>query len=175
MPKFLPSLLFGLVSLSAAAVAADDSRPKTLRAVIDCRSNADNAARLACFDKTVAQLDVATNAREVIVVDQTEVRKARKGLFGVAIPDLGLFRSSNKADEQGEGFTFIESTIKSAFQRRDGKWVIMIEDGAQWLQIDSEDVQTPRPKQPIRIRRAAMGTYLANINKQTAIRVKREN
>ena len=55
------------------------------------------------------------------------------------------------------------------------KSVIIIEDGAKWVQIDTNAVRTPKSGMPIRIRRATMGSYFANIAGRPAIRMRREN
>ena len=91
-------------------------------------------------------------------------------LFGLALPDLGLFGDDNEE----EGVSEIQSTVHSATQNALGKWIIRLEDGARWIQIDSRELaRDPRPGLPVRIRRAAMGSYLANVDNQIAIRVRR--
>ena len=70
--------------------------------------------------------------------------------------------------------TQIESTIRGLRQDPYGKYTFTLEDGARWVQIDTREMRaTPRLGQPIRIRRAMMGSYLANVNDQIAIRVRR--
>jgi hypothetical protein len=103
--------------------------------------------------------------------------KARKGLFGLTLPDLGLFggKDAEEKDPDQEGISKIESTIRSAGQNAEGNWVITLEDGAKWVQTEAKSIRTPKPGQPIRIRKAALGSFFANIDGQTAIRMKRQN
>lgn len=159
--------------------AADAPKPRTplLAKLVECRSITDDTGRLACYDLQVKQLDQAERAEEVVVVDRTQIRKARRSLFGLTLPDLSIFgdRDDRGAPEE-EGVSKLESTIKSAAQNGNGRWVLTLEDGARWVQVDTRTVpRSPRPGMPIIIRKAAMGSFLANIDKQIAIRVDRFN
>lgn len=167
-----------LLIAAAPAVAADPvaaKRPEVFEKLVACRAIADTAARLACYDAQVARLDEAESRKEVVVVDRAEVKKARKGLFGLTLPDLGGLFGGGDNDKEAEALSEIESTIKSAALNKAGKWVLFIEDGARWVQTDTAVIRTPKPGMKIRIRRAAMGSFFANINDRTAIRVQREN
>ncbi|MES3099800.1 hypothetical protein [Sphingomonas faeni] len=161
------------------AFAADRAKPRApiFAELIECRSIAADAGRLACYDRQVKQLDQAEQSQDVVVVDRTQIRKARRSLFGLALPDLSIF---GDRDERGapdeEGVSKLESTIKLARQNANGRWMLTLEDGARWIQVDTRTVgRSPRPGMPIVIRKAAMGSFLANIDKQIAIRVDRFN
>ena len=52
---------------------------------------ADNAERLACFDKAVGTIVAASDSDDLRIVDREEVRETRRKLFGFALPDLGIF------------------------------------------------------------------------------------
>ena len=167
-----------LISLGAAAASAQRpraarERPEVLSRVVQCRTIASAEERLACFDREVAAMDAAASSGELVAMDRQQVRRTRRSLFGVAVPDLGIFGDDNEDDEEASR---IESTVRSASMNADGKWIVTIEDGARWMQIDTRGLNfPPRAGQPIRIRRAALGSYLANINNQVAIRVRRIN
>lgn len=157
-----------LVATSASATA-QDSKSEVLESVTHCRTISENNERLACFDKTVDALEHARKSNELTVISREDVRKARKSLFGLALPEIRLFDN-----DQGEQISEVNSTLRSATQRGDGKWAFVLDDGARWTQIDERTlIATPKVGQTIRIRRAAMGSYLANINKQVAVRVRR--
>jgi hypothetical protein len=166
-----------ILSLAAGASAQrprpGEERPEVLSRVVQCRSIASAEQRLACFDREVAAMDAAQSSGELVAMDRQQVRRTRRSLFGLAIPDLGVFGDDNEDEEQESR---IESTVRSATQNNLGKWIITIEDGARWIQIDSRGLNfPPRPGQPIRIRRASLGSYFANVNNQTAIRMRRIN
>lgn len=146
-----------------------------------CRQLTVAADRLACFDRESERLDTAERSRDVVIVDREQVRAARRSLFGLTLPSLALFggdRPATTADGRTEALESdqVETTIQAASQMATGRWVIVLADGARWVQTDERRLSAdPRPGQPIRIRRAAMGSFLANVNRQIAIRVRREN
>lgn len=112
----------------------------------------------------------AQQSGDLVAMDRQQVRKTRRSLFGLALPDLGVFGDSESED----GNSTIETTIKSVRETPDSKWIFDLAEGGRWVQLDTRNfIVDPAPGQPIRIRRAAMGSYLANVNKQVAIRVRR--
>lgn len=161
-------LFVSLAALPAAAASAQerDAAPAVFTNVTACQSVRPDAARLACFDAAVAALVQAQTAREVVVVDREEVRRTGRTLFGLRLPSLGrLF------GEEGENE--IQSTIAAAEQGPGGLWTLQLEDGAVWAQTEGRMRPRPRAGLPIRIRRGALGSYLANIQGQPAVRVVR--
>ena len=171
---------FFVAALALAAIAApaaaqrgkqEQIRPQTLTRVVDCRKIGGDAERLACFDREVAALDAAEANKDLVVVDREQLRKTRRTLFGLTLPNLSVFGDDN---DDEEGVQRIDTTIKRLTQTPYGKWVFTLQDGAVWEQIDSRDLAAdPRVGHNIKIRRAAMGSYLANVKDQIAIRVRR--
>lgn len=148
-------------------------RAAQLQALIDCRSINEAATRLTCYDNQVAALELAERQGEVAVFDKTRIRAARRTLFGLTLPSFDIFGSK---DGDEDGVVRLESTLKQATQNADGRWQFVLDDGARWVQVDKRALPvTPRPGHSIAIRRAALGSYLANVNKQIAIRVQRVN
>lgn len=166
-------LVSGVAAPPLAAREVETPKPQLFQKMVDCRRIPDSAARLACYDEQVAKFEDATAKREVVVVDKEEMRKTRKGLFGFSLPKLGIFGGGDGDPE--EDLNSIDATIASASQTYYKKWRITLEDGAKWVQIDSDEIRAPKPGQKVSIRRATMGTYFANVNGQRAIRMKREN
>lgn len=170
-------LLFGSLFLAflsgGTAVSASEQRPRPAQFVklVDCRSITDSTARLACYDREVAAIEQAERDQEIVLFDKEQVKSARRTLFGLTLPTFDIFKN---AEGTGEGFTNIEAKIKQVNRNAIGKWIFTLDDGAQWVQIDSRElVSDPRPEQTIAIRRASMGSFLANVNGQIAIRVRR--
>ena len=164
---------FAFAAPTAAAQAQQPpaERPAALSRVVQCRSIASTEERLACYDREVAAMDAAEASRELVVMDRQQIRRTRRSLFGLSLPNLGIFGDDNEDEEEASR---IESTVASASQNGAGKWVIELADGARWVQSDSRNLSIePRRGHSVRIRRAAMGSYLANVNGQTAIRVRR--
>lgn len=171
-PQFAFAAAAALFAAPASAQQPAAQRPQVLTRVLDCRSIQAAAERLACFDREVAAMQAAEASRELVVVDRQQLRRARRSVFGLVLPDLELFSGG---DDEDEGVSQIESTISRLSRNPYGKYTFILPDGARWIQIDSRELGLePRVGQPIRIRRAAGGSYLANVNQQVAIRVRRE-
>src|SRR3546814_11985400 len=98
--------------LPAAAQEKDPPRSAALKKLVDCRSIGDAAERLACFDREVAAVDSAEAANKLVVVDREQIRKTRRTLLGLALPDLGIFGGGDDEGEE-EGASRHKSTIKS--------------------------------------------------------------
>ena len=164
--------LAGVPFSLASAKDAPASPPQAFTKLVACKAIADRDARLDCFDKATAALEQAIVSRDVVVTDKAQMKEARRGLFGFALPKLSLFGGDDAAEDASE----IEATIKRATKMgRNGPWVIILEDGAKWVQIDGDIFPDPKPGQKIRIRKASLGSYFANVNGQRAVRMKREN
>ena len=155
--------------------ASAEAAPSLFDAVVACRAIAEPSERLACFDRSVPALDEARRGRQIVVMDREEVREARRGLFGLLLPAGRIFGGGDDDSSTGENIDRIETTIDRANRGADGKWIFVLADGARWQQIDVRRINDPRQGTTIAIRRAAMGSFLANVGGQTAIRVRRVN
>lgn len=166
-----------ILATSSAAIAAKDPppRPAVFQKLVDCRAIADDPARLACYDAQVVKLDEAERASDVVVVDRAEIKKARKGLFGLSLPDLGGIFGGKKGGAPEPELTEIESTVKSAAIGGGGKLIVIIADGARWVQTDSKAMRVPKAGVPVKIRKAAMGSFFMNIDDRPGIKVVRQN
>lgn len=171
-------LLLAATSIGVGPVAADKgdqlikARPPVFEELVNCRSIADPTARLACYDAKVTAMDEAEKKDELVLADKAAMKEARKGLFGFSIPKLRIFGDGGKEEENFE----LVAKIDSAYQQSYNKWTIVLEDGARWVQIDTQVVRKdPAKGMEVKIREAAMGSYFANIDGQRAIRMKRVN
>lgn len=175
----------GLTTIATAAQAADKPPappPAVVQKLLECRSITDTAQRLACLDSGVAALADAVEKRDVVVADREQVKKARRSLFGIALPSFNLF-GGGKDDDAGKDDTDelgalkeIEATLKGARQGPGRNWRFVLDDGSVWVQTDGRVMpRDPRAGMPIRIRRAAVGSFLANVDGQIAVRVRRLN
>lgn len=148
------------------------SRPPVFEELVNCRTIADPAARLGCYDTKVTAMDEAEKKDELVLADRAAMKEARRGLFGFSIPKLKIFGNDGKEEEKFE----LTAKIDSAYQANYGKWTIILEDGARWVQIDTQVAhKSPARGMEIKIREAAMGSYFANIAGQRAIRMRRVN
>ena len=175
-----PLLIAAVVAASAGAVpaaaqqqaATPQARPQAFEALVRCRSIADATARLQCFDAAAANLQQAAERRDVVVVDRQQIRESRRRLFGLPLPRLGIF-GDDEGDE--DEVRSIESTVASARQGAYGRWIVRLQDGSTWAQTDNHTLaSSPRPGQPVRVERGALGSYRMRVNNQPAVRVQRQ-
>lgn len=169
------SLLTSLAAASAAATLsaqtpAPQERPETLSQLLSCRTVIDSAARLACFDAAAGTLETAERAGELVVFDRARAAEARRQLFGFSVTMPSLFRGETASEIDS-----VESTLQSASRNSEGRWVFRLADGAAWRQIDSESVRFANESgQPVRVRKAAMGSFLLTVGDSRAVRVRRQ-
>lgn len=172
-PLFVAALLAAFPTAPALAQEPAESlqRPEAFEALVRCRTIADAAARLSCFDAAAAAMEQAAERRDLVVVDRQQIRESRRRLFGLPLPRLGIFGDGN--DE--EQVSSIDSTVASARQAGFGRWVVRLEDGSTWAQTDNEQLAArPRNGQRVRVERGALGSYRMRVNNQPAIRVQRQ-
>lgn len=131
----------GLIAITAAALAfpvaaADQATPAVVGAVYQCRSVADNAARLACFDAAAAELEKAQTARTLVFGDEN---------------DFPHFEGAE-----------LKSTIGEVHPNKAGRYVFTLADGSRWLQTDkTEAIFPPKAGDTIVLRRGLVGNYRA--------------
>jgi len=165
-----------LVALCASAAQAQQpvaqARPELLTRLIDCRSVADGGQRLACYDAAASAFDSAEKQGDVVVVDREQVSVARRQLFGFQLPSMPDILQRGA---QPDALDSIETTLTRAGQYGDGKWTFSLADGSTWRQIDSEPVRFQnRAGQSVRVRRAALGSFLLTVDGSRAVRVRRQ-
>jgi hypothetical protein len=149
------------------------SQPEMIERLFDCRKIEDPAARLSCFDREVAAVEVAAATDDLVIADREQMKEARRGFFGLSLPKIKLFGGGDSDEEE---ITKVETTLLSASQASGGKWLLLMEDGAQWLQTDNTPVLgSPATGVAVTIERAALGSYIARIGKKRPIRVRRIN
>ena len=177
MPHFpTASKLAALVilALPVAAVAqlkgaaTDIAAP--LQALLACRNIAESTQRLACFDSAVARFVQAVDSGEVVVVSRQQANAARRSAFGFNLPSLAIFDRSARPEELNR----VSGEVESVHRNAAGKWVLTLVGGAAWEQIDNERLpRAPKQGSKVEVRRAALNSYLMNVDGQRAMRVRR--
>ncbi|MCL6699053.1 type VI secretion protein [Sphingomonas sp. NSE70-1] len=161
MNKLLPIVVIAL--LAGPALAKDPPKQSPLVGALEaCRAIADPTQRLACYDKEAAALVTAAQTGDVAVVDKAEVRKARKSLFGFAMPNLPFFSGDKSADEVSDT---LESTVTKASGIGYGKFRMTIAEGnAVWETTETfSTMREPRSGDKIWIKRGTLGSYVLRI------------
>ena len=170
------SLISSLAAVAAASTLSGQSvpaqeRPETLARLMACRGVADSTARLACFDAAAGALDSAQQQGDLVVMDRAQINQTRRQLFGFEMPALPQLFGADSA----VAIDSIDSTLQSASLVGEGRWVFRLADGGVWRQIDSERVRFQnRPGQPVRIRKASLGSFLLTVDGSRAVRVRRQ-
>jgi hypothetical protein len=172
--SFLPLLALAIAA-AGSALASDaapaPSRAEVLKGLTTCRGIGDPTARLDCYDKAAATLDQAEASGDVVVVDRAQARAARRQAFGFNLSTLSIFDRAATKDEINN----LVTTAAEAYRGSDGRWVVVLADGARWRQIDDAELSTsPHQGSAIRVRHAALGSFVMNIDGQPFIRVHRD-
>jgi hypothetical protein len=157
-----------LVMLGAAAKAPD--RAGVVQGVFDCRKLADSAARLACYDRTVDAMSSAESKGDLVTIDREQRRAVRRQAFGFSLPSFSIFDRGEKPEEVNR----LTARISSAGRDPYGKWVVKLDDGATWVQTESQDLgRDPRKGSSVEINKGLMGAYFMKVDGQAAIKVRR--
>jgi hypothetical protein len=176
LPRSTPGrIALVALAIAAAPLAAGDKQaqpkdlPPVFEAVVNCRALTADSERLACYDRSVAALAAARDKEDIVVADRATIRETKKGLFGFTLPKLRLFGGTEGKDEE---VTEITGTIAAVRNTADGFALFTLADGARWKQTDGS-ATFAQPGQSIRIKRGALGSYLASVNKGPYVRVVR--
>jgi hypothetical protein len=164
--------LVGLLAAASAMAATAPARPPAVQALVDCRKVDNGPQRLACYDKAVDGMTRAETSGDLLIIDREQRRAVRHQAFGLTLPSLSIFDHGEKTEEVDR----ISAKVASASEGPYGKWVIRLDDGAVWRQIDDNDLpKGAHPGSVANIRRASLGSFFMNIDGQQAIRVHRDN
>jgi len=161
------ALWLGIAAAAAAQVPPASFGPdgsQLVRAVQNCQSVKDNAARLACYDRAAGALVSATTRGEVAIVDRNQVRQVRRSLFGFSVPRLPFFSGSTnrEADEEPK---LILSTLGSFRPIGNGFFrFTLAEPESTWESTEASSVYEPRSGSKVTIKRGVMSSYFAEID-----------
>jgi hypothetical protein len=164
--------ILGLATLGGMALAEPrtEGRAAIVQKLVDCRKLTDDSARLACYDQATAAFDQAEAKGDVVVIDRDQARKVRRQAFGFTLPSISIFAKGESQEEVDTS----DGVVATARQDGAGHWVVKLEDGAVWAQVDSNELfKTPKAGMPVKIRKAALGSYLMDIGNQRAFRAHR--
>ncbi len=168
------SLIIGLAAATLATAPGQtppQQRPEMLERLTACRAVTGDAARLACYDAAAAAFDSAERQGELVVIDRAAVDETRRQLFGFEMPTLPQLFGAGA----GEDLDSIETTLERAALSGENRWIFRLADGSVWRQIDSERVRFRNsPGEPVRVRKASLGSFLMTVGDSRAVRVRRQ-
>ncbi|MEQ9505836.1 MAG: hypothetical protein RLO80_06160 [Hyphomonas sp.] len=176
--RVLLAPLLAVVILSAPA-HADETATNPTDAVYACASVTEDAARLACFDSAVTALRTKEEAGLVQTIDVARIETIEKEAFGFSMPSLpNLFSRQSASGDKITRDEVEEITVgvKSArIQGVTGRALLVLDNGQTWEQTDTAKVpaSTLRKAKEVRIRKAALGSYMITVDGGRSFRVKR--
>lgn len=167
-----------MVAVATSPVAAQSDpaeaidTPEVIDKLFECRAIAEPEARLACFDREVADVYEAQQSRELVIADRATVNEARRGLFGLKLPKIKLFGGGDDESKVDQ----ITAVLTDARRLSNGRYIFELEDGARWIQTE-DGIGRKRFKagDTIVIKNAALGSFKARVNNRNAGRVRRLN
>lgn len=173
MSKYLlaAAAFAGAVSGTAAAKNPIQTQvPPQLQRLLACRGMSDGAARLACFDREAGVTAQGFASGDLVAADREKIRSSKRTLFGLPIPNLGLF------GDDGNDVKQVEGVLAGTGFNRDGGYTFRLEDGARWSQTDSKPIAlAPRRGDKVVVKRGAMGSYFLSVKGRPGVKVERLN
>lgn len=164
---------FSAISLHATPSRASETpspRAAEMQRLFECKLIAERDARVDCYDAAVESLRTAERQGEIVVVERERVLEARRAVFGFSLPAFPSLLGG-EADTLNE----VETTLQRATYVAGPGWTFYLADGSIWRQIDATPLQFRATEGlPIRIRRAAMGSYFLKVADNPAVRAKRQ-
>lgn len=148
------SLLASLATLAISAEAADAG----LEA---CRAEADDARRLACYDREMERASPAPAPVELTA----EERFGREGEMTREEAD----RKAKESRELGE----LGAKVSEIWSRSDGLMVITLDNGQVWRQNNPDSFFRLKAGDPVRILPGVMNSFLMSGPSKRSTRVSR--
>ena len=177
MKRILLTACAALLTLPVAAArptppGAPVAKPVT--ALQACRALTDAGARLICYDRAVDALTAATASGDVVIVERTEVRKARKGLFGFTLPRIGFLTGKPDHAEDVADEKELNTVITGSRSIGNGKWRFTVEGGGLWETVEvSMGFRDPLPGKKVLIEKGSLGGYFVTVEKGRRVQAKR--
>lgn len=167
------ALLTVVAVLSGAAAASDEKREATvdhLAPLRSCQALTEDTERLSCYDTAVASMMAASSKGQIKIVDESEVRRTRRGLFGFSLPDLGWLGGGDDAPDMD----MLETSIVSVRYSSKDAFVFKTKEGAAWQVSNAPSrLRQVRAGDPVILKKAAMGSYYIRIGGQVGVKGRR--
>lgn len=187
MPMFRHAvvLLGAGTALALAAPAAAQDNSGVMGILVECAKIDDPSARLACYDNNMraagATARTTVPRRGSVTGGGAPVTTTGSaGTFGAddlrAAPQFGSedIRTPERF-RAPPGPSEIVATVARAQMREPGVYLMTMRDDTQWVFAHSvrDSFRTPRAGSKVEIRRGALGSYIASVDGQETIQVRR--
>lgn len=169
------TLVIGLVGAGGLAVMAQPTfkgSAALLEGLKSCRTIPAPAERAQCYDGAAAALLGAVESGDVRLVDREEVRKTRRQLFGISLPDIGILKGDGK--DEAEVSDLLETTIVSGRQVGPATWRLTTAEGAVWeINNPPRKIKPINPGDKVVFKKATLGYYFIRINGALGVKGRR--
>ena len=150
-----------LGALGALAATGPSQAADRLAPLLACRALADDAARLACFDRESAPLG-ARPPEPALSPEQ------KFGLGTAAIATKEAERGQPRADVD-----VIAAKVAELHNQADGRLVITLDNGQVWRQLAPGGELLLKVGDPVRVTRGAIGSFLLSTPSSRSCKVTR--
>lgn len=161
-----------LLIAALASSATNSSQETPLSELQRCARIADGTARLACYDHAAPILIAASDKKQVVVMSREDIKRTRRTLFGLPLPDLGIFGGSGDSGSPDDRLVEINTTVATAREVAYGRWAFTVAEGDVWETTDPSTTMFIRPGRSVSIKSSAFA-YRARFGKDSWVRVKR--
>jgi hypothetical protein len=168
----LAALAAPTMATAARSGAKPIANPAVVERLLDCRKLAPDAERLACYDKAAAAMASATASGDLVAIDREQRRAARRQAFGFTLPSLSFLERGEKVQEANH----ITATVVGATRDGYGNWIVTLDDGAVWRQVEPVELgRRPHKGSKAVISKGVLGAFFMTIDGEGAGKAKRES
>jgi len=170
-----PPLCVALISVCCTAPAVGGPSVDT------CRAIANDTRRLTCFDDLYPRLPANTSAAETVAVvpapplpakESPQQSKSRdtEAQFGLSPAQLQAAMRPDKQRVLADG---VSASVSGIARGPDYKFVVSLDNGQVWRQIEVDSLAWPRPGEPVTIRHGVLGSFMLVTAQGAASHVRR--
>lgn len=168
MKHLLTATLAMTAFLTAAPAFAQSASP--LADIYACKTKADPAARLACYDAAVGVLETKEANQEIVTIDAAATETLRREAFGFSLPSLPKLGLPKLGGDKADGPKVQDYPVRSVSRGRDGV-IITMENGQIWRGVNGRLNYIPKGDLTATIKSASMGSYRLSLsNGQETVR-----
>jgi hypothetical protein len=144
----------------------------------DCRALGDDARRLACYDQLFPRRLISAPPPTQAAATSAGVAPASPQQRSAPDPQFGMNEAQRRAaagnTEQSKINDSISATITDLRTTPSGEFVVILDNGQVWRQIDLESWAPPQKGDRVTIHRGALGSFMLVTANNLATHVRRE-
>ena len=145
------SMLAGMLAVTATQSVAHD----VSAALASCRTEKDDALRLACYDREVGKPDQQSSATAATPAAAPQSPEDRFGYRGVLARE-----ESDRNKQETRNLSELVATVTEISKRADGTLVTTLDNGQVWAQNRPDSTFRLKIGDKVKIEPAALGSFL---------------